>query len=209
MPSFELPLTLTTPLSAVNAMLRTIAQEPVTQLEPSQSAYADKALGHLIDMDLMVQSKGMEANREYSWPLSMDSNFKVPVPDQALRIDASYVSGEKRRLSQRGGFMYDRSRRTFSFSGQGEVTVDAIIRLPYEELPQPARTLIWALAAQRFQMHEQTSSVVDRVEQNHIRMAQTIFEQHEDEVDPQNGIDGNLSVQGATRNFGRIRRPRG
>lgn len=206
---FELPAQLTTPLDAVNAMLATIAQEPVTALEPSQSAYADKALVALQNADLLIQSKGMEANREYNWPLSMDADFKVPVPANTLRIDASYCSQEKRRLTQRGGFMYDRERRTFDFSGQGEVTVDAILRLTWEDLPQTARTLIWAMAAQRFQVHEQTSSVVDRVEQQHIALAAAIHEQHEDEVDPQNGIEGNLSVQGATRNFGRIRRPRG
>lgn len=207
--AFELPLTLTTTLEAVNAMLATIAHEPVTQLEPSQSSYADKALVALTEADRLIQSKGMEANRETNWPLPMNADFKVAVPENALRIDASYVSGERRKITQRGAFMYDRERRTFSFEGQGAVTVDGIFRLTWEDLPQPARTLIWAMAAQRFQMHEQTSSVVDRVEQQHIALAMAIFEQHEDEVDPQNGIEGNLSVQGATRNFGRIRRPRG
>lgn len=190
----------TTKLSAVNTMLASVGREPVTALDPSQDALADIALVALNEVDLMVQTQGMEENREEDWPIPLNVDGEAEVPENVLRIDAArcaYYPADKKALTQRGSRIYNRRDRTFVLTPIAPIKVDCIVRLAFEDLPQAARMYIAVKAAQLFQGRQQTSTVIDRVEQRQVDTALVIWEQHVDDTNDHNQIDGNPSVSKA------------
>ena len=195
-------------LSATNMMLASIGQNPVTALDPSQSTWADTALVALATHDRLVQTKGMEANRERGWDIPLNGTGEAVLPSNTLHVDAAYGQGCRvGRLTQRGGKVYDRDNRTFILTDLAPIKVDITLRLPFEDLPEAARALIAIKAAVQFQAQVQSSSIVTRVQDSHVQDALTAFEQMEDDANRYNGITGNLAVQKATRGYrGGVRR---
>jgi len=141
-------VTATTELEAVNIMLRSIAETPVTSLDVDTIEDAQIALSTLRDVSRNFQSDGWHFNTDYDYPLSVDSNNKIPYPVTAAHVDP--MDTENKDLVKRGGFMWDRENRSFTFSGITSVKFKIVWLLDFEDLPQLARNYIAMKAARQF-----------------------------------------------------------
>jgi len=140
----------TSELDAVNIMLSTIGESPVSSLAGDQSM-VDVALARQILREIATQvlEEGWHFNTEINWPLSPTADTKeILVPANCIQID---TSGKDLGVDvvARGGRLYDRTNRTFQFTKT--LNVDMVILLDYEEMPQAARHYIAVRAARVFQ----------------------------------------------------------
>lgn len=150
-------LTTLTELDAVNIMLSTIGESPVSSLSADQST-VDVSLARQIlrEVSVNVLEEGWQFNTEKEFPMTpeADTGF-ISIPADCIQIDASTstpISGNSygnRDVAMRGGKLYDRTARTFVFTGS--LTVDMVILLDFQDMPQAARHYITIRAARVFQ----------------------------------------------------------
>lgn len=143
-------VTATTELEAVNVMLGVITEAPVTSLGDDTIEDAAVALTTLREVSRQFQSEGWHFNTDYEYPLAVDGNSKIPVPTSAASVDASAIEGQDVDVVRRGGFLYDRVNRTFTFGDRTSLKCDIVWLYDFEDLPQTARTYITLMAARRF-----------------------------------------------------------
>ncbi|TPI67595.1 phage tail protein [Mesorhizobium sp. B3-1-3] len=141
-------LTPLTELEAINEILATSAESPVSTLEENQVIDASLAMNTLRATSVEVQTIGWNFNREDGVPLTPDQNGEVILPPNVLKVDTSGESASTNAV-QRGQRLYDRGNRTYQFTGT--VTVDWVLGLDYEELPSTARLFIMIRAARKYQ----------------------------------------------------------
>lgn len=140
----------TTELEAVNTLLGTIGEAPVSTLVGVQAADVLMAQAVLLEVSRAVQSLGWHCNTEEEFPLVPDENNNLQFPTNALHLDPSvvrYAQGEY-DLVQRGGKLYDRLNHTFEFDTT--IYVDITFLLAFEDLPEAFRRYITIKAARIF-----------------------------------------------------------
>ena len=122
-----------TELSAVNSILGSIGQSPVTQLNtenPEISFIYNIFKEALVD----VQNEGWVFNREDGVPLTPDQNGYIFVPVDVLRLDISKGQSDRStNVVKRKGRLYDKVNHTDVFINP--VTVDIVRIYDYEDLP--------------------------------------------------------------------------
>lgn len=135
----------TTELEAVNEILAAIGETPVGTLSGALPIDASMALTRLRARSRGLQAQGWSFNTDEAYTLAVDNDGKVPVPRNALRVDAvdsyDYVT--------RGGFLYDRVNHTFVIDE--DVSVDIVRMLAWEDLPEYARQFLFIATARLFQ----------------------------------------------------------
>ncbi|MER9605363.1 hypothetical protein [Mesorhizobium sp. M0243] len=141
-------LTPLTELEAINEILATSSESPVSTLEENQVIDASLAMNTLRATSVEVQTVGWNFNREEAVSLSPDQSGEVILPPNVLRIDTSGESAATNAV-QRGQRLYDKGNRTYQFTGN--VTVDWVLGLDFEELPSTARMYITIRAARKYQ----------------------------------------------------------
>lgn len=152
-------LTPTTELEAVNQMLAAIGESPVNRVTDSGNLDAATALATLTNVSREVQAKGWHWNTDLSFTI-------VPDEDGYLRLGASVLSvdtvgaNEGDDLVQRGTRLYDRVNHTYEF--ENSVVVDQVVFLPFDELPEVARSYINIRASRRFQENHVGSETLSR-----------------------------------------------
>lgn len=202
-----IPSTLSTVLSAVNVLVTSLGESPVSTIDPSPSSEVDQALVALNNADLQCQLKGWKWNMEVGFPLTKDTDGKVPLPDQTLMVKQAYYRPSSAcDVVQRGLFLYDRENHTYVF--ETAPFVDCTVRLPWEYLPEAARQYITANACMVFQSSLQDRAPRYRVGANMVSEMLTMLEQHEDSIAGHNAISGNLGVQAGLHGNGSLRRNR-
>lgn len=141
-------LTQTTELEAVNAMLGTIGESPISTLEISGSVFTEMAKSTLHEISREVQAKGWYFNSETDYPVTPDINGEIILPLNTLSVDptAEYWSYD---LVQRGTRMYDRGNHTYTINKT--VKFNFIFFLAFEEMPENARRYVTIRAARLFQ----------------------------------------------------------
>lgn len=145
----SITLNTTTELEAVNTMLSAISEAPVNSLG-SGLPDAEVAEGILREVNRSVQSNGWNFNTELSWELTPDVNGELILPKNCLGVDE--VQLIKRFDSDyvlRGHRLYDRIGHTFKI--EKPITVDMVVLLPFDQLPEQARVYITLRAARVFQ----------------------------------------------------------
>ena len=140
----------TTELEAINIMLSTIGESPVNSLgEVPGVVDAVVANSVLKEVSTAVQEEGWHFNIEKKFVLTPDFvNKEIQVPGNCIQCDASGQDSEM-DVCVRGNRLYDRDNHTFTFDKS--VTVDMVLVLPFEELPQAARHYITIRAARVYQ----------------------------------------------------------
>ncbi len=137
-------MALTTKLEAVNQILAGVGEPPVNSLS-SGFVTASIAASKLDAVSKEVQEHGWFFNTESSLRLLPDSNGFIQLPSNVLRVDDTNPSG----VTQRGLRLYDVTSHSFKFTKP--VTVDVVVELSFEELPQAARSYIVYRAKRMFQ----------------------------------------------------------
>tara|TARA_R100000808_G_C2153731_1_gene164267 strand:+ start:4852 stop:5472 length:621 start_codon:yes stop_codon:yes gene_type:complete len=144
----------TTELEAVNVMLSNIGESPVNTLEDDNVVDATVARTILKSISREVQSLGWNFNTDVGYTITKDSNNKFPVPANTAKIDTvdtkSTSSGTDFDVTLRGKYLYDRKNHTFNIDTDS-VTVDLVVLLDFEDLPETARRYITLRAARIFQ----------------------------------------------------------
>jgi hypothetical protein len=216
---------LTSELDAVNQMISSMGEAPVTTLVPSPSIDVDNALAALNEADKQVQRKGWEWNREYAFPLQLAADGTCPLPANILRVVAAYESpptdvdipdsgvqlpgplGPSLKVVARGLQLYDQINQTYVFQN-GPIYVDTIVRLQWDLLPETARAAIALTALGKFQSRSQQSSIVLQFNPQDLKEAMADLQNQQDDESQQNSIDGNNNVVQALYGFRGLRRNR-
>lgn len=139
----------TTELDAINTMLTCIGESPVNTAEDSGVVDAVMARQILHTVSREVQARGWHFNTEKAYQLNPSHpEGKLMIPFTVLRVDSVKADADV-DVVVRGSRLYN--RRSHSYSFDRPLTVDMVILLPFDELPEPARQHITIKAARMFQ----------------------------------------------------------
>ena len=138
----------TTELEAINSMLSAIGEAPVNTVEDNGVVDAVMARNILRSVSREVQSRG--------WHWNTEKDFKITpsFPEKELRLPPSVLRADTTGQYQgidvvvRGNRLYDRRNHTYIF--ERPMTIDMIVLLSFDELPEPARVYITLKASRKF-----------------------------------------------------------
>ena len=128
-----------TELDAVNQILSSVGQAPVTTLN-LQNPEVSIALNTLREINKTVQAEGWSFNIERHYKLTADATtFKIEYPSNALSIDTyKYQHFDDYNPVRRGGFLYDRNEHTYEWkdgSDPRELTCDVVWYWEFSDVP--------------------------------------------------------------------------
>ena len=143
--------TRTLEIDAVNTMLSTVGEPPVSTLDDALQSDASIARNILTEVSREVQTQGWHFNTVREVVLTADGadGDRIKVADNAVRVDLEPQHTGSYDIVQRGSYLYDRKGQTDAFSGTLKATVMYV--LEWDELPEPARRYITIRAARIFQ----------------------------------------------------------
>ena len=132
-----------TELNAINQILMSVGQAPVTTLERTNPDVAI-CWDTLIEVSREVQSEGWTFNREYDYPMTPNQDNEILYPANALQVDIStnpaYWNGRKYDTVKRGDKLYD--RRGHSYKWTETIYCDIKWLFPWQDLPVPIQDYI-------------------------------------------------------------------
>jgi hypothetical protein len=154
-----LTLTPTTELDAVNIMLGTIGESPVNSLS-TDLTMADVAIARQVlrEVTIHVLEEGWHFNTEIDWPLTPTVDGYLLLPSNCLQADTTKASAG-RDVTVRGDKLYDRDNRTLVFTTG--LSVDMIVLLDFDQIPQAGRHYIALRAARVYQKRMIGSDTLD------------------------------------------------
>ena len=146
--------TKTTELEAVNTILSTIGEAPLSSLTGSLPVDGTTAKNVLSEINREVQSAGWHFNSHYKVDLTRDSNNKIPVAVDALRVELNTKYDKSSYdVVQRDSYLYNLAKNEETF--EQDFTDNTIIYLlDFGKLPEPARRYITIRSARTF--HDRT-----------------------------------------------------
>jgi hypothetical protein len=145
----------TTKLEAVNMLLEGIMESPVNSVDGSGLQEADLASVMIDRVSREVQKKGWHWNTLINYVITPDTDGNIVLPKTTLGVDTMGKSAYL-DLVQRADKLYNRETNTFNIGSP--VTVELVLNLPYEELPENARWFIAVRATRKFQQKQLGSS---------------------------------------------------
>jgi hypothetical protein len=136
-----------TELSAVNSVLGAIGQSPVQDLN-YENPEVSFVFNLLMECSVDVQNEGWVFNTENNYPIALNTDNELRVPQNVLRIDVT--EGQIFRytdLVRRDGRIYDKLNHTFKF--QAPVNFDVVWLFPFNDLPSVFKRYITYKASGR------------------------------------------------------------
>tara|TARA_R100000329_G_scaffold112427_1_gene92305 strand:- start:48 stop:653 length:606 start_codon:yes stop_codon:yes gene_type:complete len=186
-------LTPTSKIQAVNIMLASIGEAPVSSLDDATLADVSIAESILDETNVEIQSRGLHCNTEINYPLTPNTDGEIDLPANCVSVDTTGQSVTT-DVVQRGTRLYDRGERSFtSFSGTLFVTM--VLLLEFTDLPQHVRRYITVKSARRFQnriLGSQTLSGFTQADENEALL---YFEQIEAQTQDYNVLNDNLTTR--------------
>lgn len=139
------PVTL---LDAVNVVLGSIGRNALMSLESiNLNSDGESALKQLHNWSMQVQQEGWHFNTEPGIKLVPEEDGRIALPLNALKVDTVGTDAD-RDFTWRGKWLYDREKHTMIIGSP--VTVDLVVGLDFEEMPQVVRNYITMKAARSF-----------------------------------------------------------
>nr|BAR33322.1 tail tubular protein A [uncultured Mediterranean phage uvMED] len=147
--------TRTTELEAVNTILSTIGEAPLNTLSGSLPVDGTIAKNVLSEVAREVQSEGFHFNTHYKVTLSRDTDNKIPLATNVVRVelDPNKQSKSSYDIVQRDGFLYNLAKNTDIFDKNFE-EAKVVYLLPFAEIPEQAKRYITIRASRIF--HDRT-----------------------------------------------------
>lgn len=136
-----------TELSSVNSVLGSIGQSPITTLD-YENPEISFIYNILMECSVDVQNEGWVFNKEYNYPIELNTFDELPIPQNVLRIDVT--EGQVFRytdLVRRNGKIYDKLNHTYKF--QAPLEFDIVWLFPYPDLPSVFKRYITYKASGR------------------------------------------------------------
>lgn len=140
-----------TEIDAVNLMLSTIGEAPISSLENAMHSDAIMSRQTLSMVSRQVQAEGWWFNTESAVEITPDIEGYITTPELIISLDIEPTQREyaTHDVVLRGVRLYDRKNHTYKFEKPLKVTM--ISMLPFEELPECAKQYIVIRAARQFQ----------------------------------------------------------
>ena len=136
-----------TELSAVNSILGSIGQSPVTTLN-YENPEVSYIYNILTEVNKDVQNEGWHFNTEYHIETEPDANGYLTVPANALRYDIhDGLKDRTKDVVMRNGRLYDLVDHTDVFTGT--LYLDLVTLYKFEDLPNVFQRYITYRAAVR------------------------------------------------------------
>jgi len=136
-------------LPAINQILASVGQAPVTTLDQTNPDVAI-AYDTLLQVSREVQAEGWTFNREYHVEFTPDTNNEVLIANNILQIKlTNNASNMDYNAVRRSGKLYDNQHHTYSwadFSGE-KIKCDVVWFFDWVDLPKPIQDFITARAA--------------------------------------------------------------
>ena len=136
-----------TELQAVNEILASVGQAPVTTLEQTNP---DVAISYntLLEVNREVQAEGWTFNKEENIPWKLNTDMEIDIPENVLQMDLNnwHLANRGRDTVRRDGKLYDRYNHTFKFDDD-PTYVDITYILDWTDLPAPIQAYVTARAA--------------------------------------------------------------
>jgi len=140
--------TTATNLDAVNRVLGSIGDSPVDTLESPTNVNVINAIKELEYISRKEQSKGWSFNIIDSYTLNADTNtHRISWSTRFLSVVDTV--GDKVFI-HKGAYLYNLTDQTFTFNNS--ITVQMILLMDLEELPEVMQTYIVARTGEMFQM---------------------------------------------------------
>ena len=192
MRSYEMNIETAEELSAVNDILASIGEPPVSTLEGDANADVANARRVLNKINRQIQSRGWTFNIEEGVTLLPDA-FSDMIPFSSDYLSVMATSGQTQYIN-RGGYLYDRSAKTDRFPSGVQVN---LIRLrEFDEMPECFRNYIVTKASRQFNNRFFGAPEVDGVLQEEEQEAwRTCFE-YELDYGNYNMLDGDAFTSG-------------
>ena len=147
-------VTRTTELEAVNTILSTIGEAPLNSLTGSLPVDGTMAQNILDEVNREVQSIGWHWNTHYKVDLSRDTDNKIPVGTDVLRIQLNTkYDRSSYDIVQRDNYLYNLADNSEIFSSDFTET-NVIYLLDFIKIPEQARRYITIRSARVF--HDRT-----------------------------------------------------
>ena len=147
--------TRTSELESVNPILSTIGEAPLNSLSGSLPVDGTIAKNVLSEVSREVQSQGWHFNTHYKVTLSRDTNNKIPLATNIVRveIDPRRYSKVSYDIVQRNNELYNLAKNEDTFDTNfKDATV--VYLLPFDEIPEQAKRYITIRSARIF--HDRT-----------------------------------------------------
>lgn len=147
--------TRTTELEAVNTILSTIGEAPLNSLTGSLPVDGTVAVNILSEITREVQSAGWHFNTHYKVTLTRDTDNKIPLATNILRVelDNNRYSKVQYDIVQRDNYLYNLAKNQDTFDTNFE-DVTVVYLLPFNEIPEQAKRYITIRSARVF--HDRT-----------------------------------------------------
>jgi hypothetical protein len=150
-------------LQAVNEILSSIGQAPVTTIEAQTITYEDGttveavinpevaiAYETLLQVSREVQAEGWTFNREFKYPCVPDSNGYIYMNSKWLQMDLSdTIENNNYDTVLRNGRLYDKIKHTDVWDETKTYSLDVLWYWEFPDLPQVFRDYITSRAATR------------------------------------------------------------
>jgi len=135
-----------TELDAVNQILSSVGQAPVTTLD-LQNPEVSIVLNTLREINKQVQAEGWIFNTERDYEMTPDETTEeISYPSNMLQIDTNRVKHKnKYDVVKRGTKLYDRLNHTFKFTAA--VRADVVWYFDFTDVPAAVQAYITARAA--------------------------------------------------------------
>ena len=132
-------------LPAVNQILASVGQAPVTTLDQTNP---DVAIVYdtLLQVSKEVQAEGWTFNKEFDYKLSPDSNNEILISNNILQIDLTDSYQDKDAV-RRSGKLYDRVNHTYQWTDADEYEFDIVWLFDWIDLPIPIQDYIVSKAS--------------------------------------------------------------
>ena len=138
-----------TELSAVNAILAAIGQSPVTSVTQSNPEIAF-IYNLLRDSNVDVQNEGWHFNTENHIKYTPDSNNKIAISDDILKIDVTDGWSRKHYdVVKRNGYLYDKYDHTDVWDDVTEIYLDITYLFSFVNIPEVFKRYIVYKASTR------------------------------------------------------------
>jgi hypothetical protein len=137
-------------LPAVNQILSSVGQAPVTTLDQTNPDVAI-AYDTLLQVSREVQSEGWTFNTELEYEDTTDSNKEYVIPNNMLQVDLSHSDNAyaTKNVIKRNGKLYDKYNHTHEITSTAseEIRLDIIWKFDWVDLPVPIQDYIVARTA--------------------------------------------------------------
>ena len=124
-----------TELSAVNSILGAIGQSPVTSIV-KENPEVGFIYNLLRDSNVDLQNEGWHFNTERHVEYTPDSNGKIAVGSDVLRMDTTDGWVDRTHdVVKRSGYLYDKYNHTDDFSDHTTIKLDIVKLIAFEDIP--------------------------------------------------------------------------